>query len=209
MRALGCVLAALALTTAAPAPAEAPETAPGGSAPARVEFPAHVSFEHEGRPYELHVTGLAVRRFAIFKVYEMAHYTDAPAGLSGAALLEAVLSDRVAKQVTMQFTRDIGGERISKALVRSVERNADQETLRDAAPAMSMFADAVREDVRSGQRFTVRWLPGGITLCVLDGKQVLALRDRAFARALWSMWFGDHAVVDRDALLGTDVADSR
>lgn len=166
------------------------------------EFPETVRFRHAGRSYELRATGLAVRRVAFFKVYGMAHYANAPAGLSRDGLLASVLSESVAKQVTMHFARDIDGDRISDSLVKSLRRNADDATLHAAASAIEQFAAAIRQDVRAGQRFTVRWLPGGVTVCVFDGQEVLVMHNGAFARALWSMWFGDRPVVDRDALLG-------
>jgi len=165
------------------------------------EFPATVAFEHAGRAYALRATGLAVRRVAFFKVYGMAHYADTSSAVSNEEMLDWVLTESAAKQVTMHFARDIAGPKISDSLVKSLRRNASEETLRTAAPAIEQFATAVRHDVRAGQRFTVRWLPGGVTVCMLDGEEVLVMHNASFALALWSMWFGDRAVVDRNSLL--------
>jgi hypothetical protein len=170
------------------------------------EFPASVGFVHAGREYDLRLTGLAVRRVAFFKVYGMAHYAEAPDGRSGRALLDHVLSDGTAKQVTLHFARDIDGQRISESLVDSLRRNASEDALRDAQGGIERFAEAVRHDVRKGERFTVRWLPGGTTVCLFNGQQILVLHDIMFGRLLWAIWFGDRPVVDRDALLGADSA---
>ena len=42
------------------------------------EFPATVSFAHEGRDYRLEATGTAVRRILFFDVYTIAHYAEPP-----------------------------------------------------------------------------------------------------------------------------------
>ena len=67
MRTFAALLAALALSAAPPVTGAALEPLAAGASPAtRIEFPANVTFEHEGHRYDLHVTGLAARRVAIF-----------------------------------------------------------------------------------------------------------------------------------------------
>ncbi len=165
------------------------------------EFPASVSFVSNGSSFGLTITGLAVRTRFFFNVYCLAHYMqDPPTGSTG-TVLKAILSDSQAKQVTMHFVRDVSADRIQRALLDGFRRNASDLELGAIQPLVDVFARAIDRDVKKNDRFVIRWLPGGTTTSIFEGREVSSISSVLFAKVLWSIWFGEHSVVNRDHLL--------
>lgn len=171
-------------------------------------FPSTVSFVHDGRSHELTITGLAVRTRLFFNVYCLAHYMEEAPREAGEALFRAIMSDGQAKQITMQFVRDVSAQRIQDALREGLERNATPEELAAIRPQIDEFARAIHRDVRERDVFTIRWVPGGTTVSVFEGRTVTRITNATFARVLWSIWFGNRSVVDRDRLVHLIMAGS-
>lgn len=111
------------------------------------------------------------------------------------------MSDSHAKQVTMHFVRDVSADRIQRALLEGIQRNATDPELAVIQPFIDQFARAIHRDVKEDDRFVIRWLPGGTTTSIFEGREVSTITSALFAKVLWSIWFGDHAVVNRDHLV--------
>lgn len=171
-------------------------------------FPASVSFVKNGSSFALTITGLAVRTRFFFNVYCLAHYMqDPPSGTTGAAL-KAIMSDSQAKQVTMHFVRDVNADRIRRALLEGFRKNATESELGAIQPFVDEFARAIDRDAKENDQFVIRWLPGGTTTSIFEGREVSSISSVLFAKVLWSIWFGEHSVVNRDHLLRFLVAES-
>lgn len=56
-------------------------------------------------------------------------------------------------------------------------------------------------DVQKGNEFTLRWIPGGHVQVIFNGNMAGEFTNKEFATALWTVWFGDKSVVDRNDLL--------
>lgn len=164
-------------------------------------FPAAVSFQEEGREYRLTATGVAARRVLFFDVYGMAHYLQEGEIADEQALLAQVRDDGLAKQASLQFARDLRADQIAETLRQTYAENAGPERLRETEGVLESFLTAIRKDVVEGERFVLRWLPGGRVMALYDGRVVSDLRSATFAEVLWSMWFGDRPIVDRAGLL--------
>lgn len=200
---MGCLLATDRAAAAAPLQ-EAHVTDPDTG----TVFPARISFIHNGGFYDLTITGLAVRTRFFFNVYCLAHYMQNPPTGTTAAVLNTIMSDSHAKQVTMHFVRDVNADRIQRALVEGFQRNATDSELAMIQPFVDQFARAIDRDVKEDDQFVIRWLPGGRTTSVFEGREVTNITNALFARVLWSIWFGEQAVVNRDELLRFLVATS-
>ena len=114
--ALLCILfisiAAVYLPAAAGAQDTVEETATGKF------FPVAVSFEYDGGEFNLSLTGVAARKKMVFKVYGVAHYMDAKDAATfddKDAAFAAVLDDKYAKQLVLDFARGVDAEKIQKA----------------------------------------------------------------------------------------------
>lgn len=171
-------------------------------------FPASISFARHGSSYRLTLTGLAVRTKLFFNVYCLAHYMQDPPTRATGPVFKTILSDGHAKQVTMHFVRDVSAEKIQRALLEGFQRNADDAELEAIQPFIDQFARAIHRDVKEDDQFVIRWLPGGMTTSIFEGREVTTITSVLFARVLWSIWFGEHSVVNRDQLVRFLVAES-
>lgn len=189
---------AVLLGGAAPAATDADVTEPGTGA----HFPARVQFRHGSTDFALSATGTGVRRIFLVRVYAMAHYLEDRAHPStAAALLEQTLSDTYAKQITLVFTRDLAAEQLRSALEENYRDRASHAEMAETEDLLRQFLAAIDRDVKQGDRFTVRWLPGGVLLSIFDEVPVLELHSAKFARVFWSIWFGPRPVMDNRSLI--------
>lgn len=164
-------------------------------------FPAIITVTHAGKTLPLTLTGTAVRKKIIVKVYAIAHYMQDPPAGKEADLYAAVLTDGKAKQLTMEFVREVGKDQIRGAYRDGFEENSTKDELKAIAPLVEQFLGCFTEDVKENDRFIVRWLPGGVVQVQVQGTEKPAITDATFARVLWSIWFGEDSIIDREDLV--------
>jgi len=164
-------------------------------------FPATQSFSAGGKEYTVQLTGVAVRKKVIFKVYGMAHHMENPAGGTRAGAIKDVLTDGKAKQITMVFVRDVDVASIQKAYRDGFAENASKQELPQIQGLIDKFVANFASDVKENDVFILRWLPGGTIIPVIKGEEKPPLTNPLFARVLWTIWFGDESIVDPDDLV--------
>jgi hypothetical protein len=171
------------------------------SAGSQAGFPQQLTVDARGRTHELVLTGLAERVFLIFRVYDMAHYIDASSMTSAALTPRGVLQDGPAKAIAIVFARTLRQEQIRKEFDRSLRRNAQAEWLEKAGATIRRFTASIDRDATEGDRLTFYWLPDGRVLTEFNGQRVFSADDPAFAKLVWSIWFGRDPVCNVDDLL--------
>jgi len=169
-------------------------------------FPVRITVTHEGKTYPLTLTGTTVRKKLIVKVYGMAHYMQDPPRGSEEDVVAAVLTDGKAKQLTMEFVRDVDVEKIQGAYRDGFEENATAEELKTITPLVDRFLGYFTAAVKENDRYILRWLPGGTVLATVAGVDKPAIVNPTFARVLWSIWLGEDSIVDREELLERQLA---
>lgn len=162
-------------------------------------FPAGKTISEDGETHRLTLTGKSERVFLFFRIYDIAHYAE----VDGWPPLstDAVVTDGRSKALQIRFNRKLGVERIRKEFADSLRRNAQPEWLAEAEPTMAAFMKAIDRDARAGDQLVFYWLPGGRLFADFNGERSFSATDTAFARLIWSIWFGDDPVCDRDELL--------
>jgi hypothetical protein len=164
-------------------------------------FPATVKFTYNGTEYSLQLTGVAVRKKLVFKVYGMAHYLQEPVGINKQNAFPSILADGKAKQIIMDFARDVDAEKIRETYKESFKENSSAEDFAKLQPLIDQFLGAFAKGARENDQFVLRWLPGGIVVAIAQGEEKPAIHSELFARTLWTIWFGEDSVVDRDDLV--------
>jgi len=164
-------------------------------------FPVQLTITHEGKSYPVTLTGTTVRKKVVFKVYGMAHYAQDPQPGKTEEVLAAMLTDGKAKQITMEFVRDVDVASIQTAYRDGFAENATADEAKAIAPLIEKFLKYFTKDVKENDRFVLRWLPGGTILAQTQGTDHPAITDTTFARVLWSIWLGDDSIVDQDDLV--------
>jgi hypothetical protein len=165
------------------------------------EFPSQVSIVAGGKETPVQLTGVAVRKKLVFKVYGMAHYMESAPQGKEEDVLRAILTDGKAKQITMEFVRDVDASSIQNAYRDGFKEHASGEELKALQPLIDKFIAYFTREVKENDRLILRWLPGGTIIPIIQGEEKPAITDERFARTLWSIWFGESSIVDRDDLI--------
>jgi hypothetical protein len=168
-------------------------------------FPKTVSFKHDYKSYDLEVTGLSVRKKFFVKVYVIAHYMDKAGFENYDDARGAALSDQYAKQITLDFKRDVEAKKMIDAYREGFEKNSSQSERAEISTLVDQFIAYFAEDVKENDQFVLRWLPGGIVLTSIKGQDMPPLDSVAFARVLWRIWLGKHSPVDKNKLVKMSV----
>jgi hypothetical protein len=165
-------------------------------------FPEWITFKHGGRDYTLGATGTAVRKKLIVKVYGMVHYVENPekAGSKWDAFNEVIYTNK-AKQITMDFVRDVDVPKIRDAYLTGFKENCSKEEFNRIQGQINQFLVYFDRDVKENDRFILRWLPGGSVVAIIANTEKPAITNELFARTLWLIWFGNDSIVDRDDLI--------
>jgi hypothetical protein len=174
---------------------------PASGAASQEAFPQRLRIDADGTTHELAITGLAERVIFIFRVYDMAHYVEAAALDETALTPLGVLEDGPAKAIAITFARTLGQKQIRKEFDRSLRRNARDDWLEEARATIRRFTASIDRDATEGDRLTFYWLPSGRVLTDFNGERVFSADDPAFAKLVWSIWFGRDPVCDVDELL--------
>jgi len=165
------------------------------------EFPSTVSFSYEGKDYTLAVTGVAVRKKIIIKVYGMAHYMQDAGKTTEEEAYKAVLSEGKAKQISLQFVRDVDNTSIQSAYRDGFKNSVSETEYGKIQGTVEKFLAYFSSPAKENDTYTYRWLPGGTVVVIAQGQEKPALTDPVFARALWTIWFGEDSIVDREDLV--------
>lgn len=164
-------------------------------------FPSRVTITHEGKTYALTLTGTAVRKKVVFKVYGMAHYAQDPQPGQTEEVIASMLTDGKAKQITMEFVRDVDVESIQNAYRDGFTENATPDERKAITPLVDTFLAYFTTNVKENDRFVLQWLPGGIVLAQTQGTAHPPITDPTFARILWTIWLGEDSIVDPEDLV--------
>ena len=150
----------------------------------------------------LRLNGAGIRHKAVFKVYAAALYLPTQASTA-----EAVLAQPGPKRIAITMLRDIDANELGKLFTKGVEENSPRSEMVNLIPGLlrmgQMFAD--QKQLRTGDTFTIDWLPGTGTLITVRGvPQPEPVKEPAFYNALLRIWLGP-SPADwklKDALLG-------
>ena len=164
-------------------------------------FPVVVKYTRNGTEYPMSLTGVAVRKKLVFKVYGMAHYAQDPVKAPKDEALGAMLVDGKARQITMDFARDVDPGKIRDAYMEGFRENATPDEFTSIRPLVDQFVGFFAKEVKENQQFVVRWLPGGVVIATVAGEEKPPITSPLFARVLWSIWLGKDSIVDRDDLV--------
>jgi len=163
-------------------------------------FPPTVTFEDNGKTYNLQATGVSTRKKFFVKVYSIASYLQEGAHKNGGDIIREILQDDNAKQLTLKWVRNAPVDKVKEGYVESF-----REVLGSDYPKMQgqvdQFIQLFNNEIKKDDEHVLRWMPGGLIEVFINGHQVGSFTNKDFAKALWSIWFGQKSVVNRDALV--------
>lgn len=166
-------------------------------------FPDNIIVEYNNEKLDLSLTGLAIRKKFFLKIYTMAHYLEQNSSTSfkNDDIYSYILQHSGAKQISMIFLRPLTAKQIQDSLITGLKLNTNEDEYLQIQPNVDIFMRAIYEDVKENDEFIIRWYPDGTMVSLFQGKEISSIKDENFARALWSIWFGDYSVVNRGLLI--------
>jgi len=158
--------------------------------------------ELDGRGFAVNCLAL-LRYKRVFRAYVAALYLGD--GVSPAQ----VLGD-VPKRLELSYFWDLEGDDIGKAGDEMLARNVDAETLTRLRPRLERL-NALYEDVKPGDRYSLTYLPGVGTELALNDTRKGVIEGADFAAAYFRIWLGDNPIDAsfRDELLHCEAARRR
>lgn len=165
-----------------------------------ISFPSEVRFSQDAENYTLRLTGTAARTKWFFRVYAIAHYLPIKKG-AGPLDRHRILTDGPAKQITIQYARNVPAQKIIKVLREDFELNTTPSEYREIETYVEQILAYFVRPVKKGDIFVMRWLSGGRVYLELNGQKLGHVKSMLFARSLWAIWLGEHSVVDSAALM--------
>lgn len=106
------------------------------------------------------------------------------------------------RRIAFHYRRGFTAEQLAEATSKTISRGLDPVAVTAFAAELAAFNQLYRP-VQEGDVMTIDYLPGTGTTLGLNGTVLGTVPGAAFARALFAIWIGDHAVDDelKSALL--------
>lgn len=178
-----------------------------------MKFQDELTFQFEGTEYSLALTGLTVRKKLMFKGYAIAHYMEKTVVENLKEAYRTALADSIARQITIEFCRNISANKIQGGFRNDFKKNGSPEEIKQIQPLIDQFLTVFKDGIKKNERIIIRYLPGGGVLVLSDDENNaeatakhlhLSLNKHSnviFVRTLWSIWFGEKSTVDREKLV--------
>lgn len=168
-------------------------------------FPRNISFSVDTTEYNLTITGTAVRKKFIIKVYGMAHYMQNPPSGKVQEVIDTILSSNAAKQLTLDFARDVGPDKIQGAFRDGFKKNANDEELKAIQTDLDNFIGYFSKEVKENEQYIFRWLSDGTLISIIQEEKFPSIKNNTLAKILWKIWFGKHSIVDEKKLVSLQI----
>ena len=99
----------------------------------------------------------------------------------------------IPKRLELEYFHRIKAKDFVKLTNKWLKANNDAETIARLQPRIDRF-NALYEDVQPGDRYSITYIPGIGTELALNGEPKGTIEGADFARALFSIWFGQKPV---------------
>jgi hypothetical protein len=139
---------------------------------------------------QLRLRGAGLLRYrTIIKAYVAALYLDE------GTRSEEILGEN-ARRLEIEYFWSIPADRFAKATIDGMSRNVDAMTLESLKARIVAFNEFY-EDVKSGDRYSITYVPGRGTELALNGEAKGSIEGADFAAALFAIWFGPNPLDEK------------
>ena len=148
-----------------------------------VEFPERI--EVGDTPLNLNAVGL-LRYMYVFKAYVAGLYL-------GPDVRPSQILDDTPKRLAITYFYPIAREDFVSSTAEAIRKNVGNAGFEALAESIASF-NALYKSVEPGDRYELTYLPGTGTELSLNGTALGTIEGAEFARAVFSIWFGDAAI---------------
>ena len=132
----------------------------------------------------LELSGVGELKYLGFvKIYDGALYL--PAGTDNRRVLEDI-----AKRLEVRYVRSFKAKDFGPAAIAGIRKNVDPETYA-GLEARIEYHNGLYDDIAPGDRVSLTYIPAVGTQLEINGTTKGTIEGADFARALFSMWFGE------------------
>lgn len=165
------------------------------------DFPSQVTFEQGGKNYQLQESGVATRRKFMVKVYNVASYLENGIVTDKANAFDQILQDNKAKQLTLKWVHEASTAKVQEGYQETFKKVLSSDEYANMKSEIDTYLGFFNADVKVGDEQVIRWLPGGYLEVIINGKSVGNITNAAFAKEVFSIWFGPNSIVKREDLI--------
>ncbi len=150
-----------------------------------IDFPAQVNLAGNS----LTLTGVGVRKRFVIKVYGIASYIETSKLDKTRDIYTQLLTDGPAKQLTLQFVRDVDVASIKEAFSEGLQKNIPNYASSPAKKDAEAFLNSLT-NVSTNDQMVLHWTQGGKLEILIKGQSKGTFQNQILARGVWAIWLG-------------------
>ena len=144
-----------------------------------------------GKPVKMDLTGTAMRKRVVFKVYTIGSYVEAGAGVRSA---EALAGADVPKQLHLVMQRDVDGKELADAVEKAIHKGRGDDAFGDELKSLRETMKAL--ELKKGDNIRLTNVPKKGIECDVAGKKQVVIENSDFSRAVWEIYLGKKNIDD-------------
>jgi len=188
MKTLSRLMLAAAVAALVLIPARGETVGVDGSA---TSYETQVECTVGGKPVKMVLTGAALRKRVVFKVYTIGSYVEAGAGVRSA---EALAGADVPKQLHLVMERDVGGAEMADAVEKAIHKGRGDGAFSDELKALSDTMKSL--ELKKGDHVRLTNIPKKGLECDVAGKKQVLIENSDFSKAVWEIYLGKKNIDD-------------
>jgi hypothetical protein len=138
-----------------------------------------------GKAVKMDLTGAALRKQLVFKVYTIASYVEAGAGVRSAEDLAAA---DCPKQLHLVMERDVGGKEMAEAVQKAIRDGRGNDAFPEELKALNETMKALA--LKKGDHVLLTNVPKKGLECDVAGKKMILIENSDFSKAVWEIYLG-------------------
>jgi hypothetical protein len=155
------------------------------------QYDTKIESKINDKPVKLVLTGAAVRKKVVFKVYTIGSYVEAGAKVTSA---EGLASADCPKQLHLVMERDVDGKEMAEAFVKAIRASRGNDAFPDE---INSLTDMMKKlEVKKGDHIWLTNVPKKGLACDVAGKQSFTIENADFAQAVWEIYLGKNCIDD-------------
>ena len=144
-----------------------------------------------GKAVKMDLTGAALRKRLVFKVYTIGSYVECGAGLRSAEDLAAA---DVPKQLHLVMERDVEGKELADAVEKAIHKGRGDDAFPDELKSLRETMKAL--ELKKGDNIRLTNIPKKGITCDVAGRKNLLIENSDFSRAVWEIYLGKKNIDD-------------
>jgi hypothetical protein len=144
-----------------------------------------------GKAVKMDLTGTALRKRVVFKVYTIGSYVECGAGLRSA---EELAGADVAKQLHLVMERDVEGKELADAVEKAIHKGRGDDAFADELKSLRDTMKAL--ELKKGDNIRLTNVPKKGISCDVAGKKQILIENSDFSKAVWEIYLGKKNIDD-------------